>query len=331
MSGTSASRAARQFSVRRLDDGITLVDRSDENRSVELRRALIHLTIEGRALRVCRSLTPAGLERWLTLEIVQLSLGSEDDSSAISVWLDGEVDRCDAEDTIFGIDGQSLLDLEIAYARVIDLNAHDEDGQRYIGEDSGLDGDELTDDEEDGEGENHAVLAQLSYHPYAVVLDVGLLQPQFNDLIEASVSGRADTINLECRCHAYTTGWGFGSARDMVMSPGETVRLNVSEATTSVLVPTARSAPPSAATDDDDEAQIADRRLDLDHNAHASNGASGYAIVVATLVISIVLAFLGASSVVVLIIAVLGATTGVIGTLHSVAKTIVERLTSDLR
>jgi hypothetical protein len=328
---TSASRAARQFSVQRSDDGIILVDRRDESRSVELRRALIHLTIEGSTLRVCRSLTPDGLERWLTLQIVQFSLGSDDDSSGISVWPEGEDDRYDAEDTVFGIDGQNLLTLEIVYARVINLDARDEQGHRYIGEHSDPDGEDLADGDGVEEGENHPALAQLWYHSYALVLDIGLSEPQFSDLLEACVSGRADTISLECSCYAYTTGWAFQSARDIVLSPGETVRLNVAEASASGLVPTARSVPALSVNEDDDKAQVAEWQQDRDNHARVPSGASAYVILVATLMICVFAAFLGAGSAIVVTIAVLGGTMALIGVLRSVEKAIVERLTSGLQ
>jgi hypothetical protein len=236
MTRDRASKAARRFSVERTESEIVLADRRNPKHTVEVRRALVHVTIIARVVRVCRSLVSSdGLERWLALEIQELSLGMEGDSSDLSEWGDGEEQPYDAENKIFGIFESNLEHVEITHARVLSLEARGRSGHRYV--------DDATDHDEDAvDDDDHSAVARLWFHSHAdlvgdrsaaLVLTVGFPEPQFMELMDACVSGRADTINLECRCDANTTGWMIQSARDLILLPGEALRLHIDEATMS--------------------------------------------------------------------------------------------------
>lgn len=244
MTRDRGSKAARRFNVERTESEIVLVDPRKPEHTVEVRRALVHVSIIARALRICRSLVSNdGLERWLALEIQELSLGMEGDSSDLSEWPDDEDQPYDAENKIFGVFGSNLEHLEITHARVLSLEARGQSGRRYV--------DGVTEHGEDAvDDDDRCAVAQLWFHSHtdltgytsaALVLTVGFPEPQFTELLDACVSGRADTINLECRCDANTTGWMIQSARDLILSPGETLRLHIDEATISGAVTAVRS------------------------------------------------------------------------------------------
>jgi len=331
--------AERRFRVEQTDEGIVLVDREDAEHTVEVRRALVHLTIEARLLRVCRSLVPGGLEVWVTLEITELSLGSKGDFSGLSYLLSDYY----AENKIFGIDDTDLEHLEVTHALVVDLEARDRFGYPYMTDSVESAQDDQDDDgdyeehEEDEEDENHSPIVELWYHTgeddagyrlwSALVLTVGLPEPQFSELIEACVAGRADTIVLECGCYANTTGWAFQTARDLILSPGESVRLPIDEATISG--PVLTDAPASRASESGENGghEAGDNEWDRERNESAprATAGAGPALLIATTVVSVLAALFGAGAVLVLTIAVLGGTAALIATLTSIGIALTER------
>jgi hypothetical protein len=336
---SAAARAARRFRVEQSDQGVLLVDQQDAERTVELRQSRIHLTIEARLHRVCRSLVPGGLERWLAVEVVQLALGSEGDSSAVSVWPDDDHDRYDAENAIFGIDAGNLEHLEITHARIVDLEARDEYGHWYVERptDSPLSTDETDRIETDNEdNEDPGAVADLWYHTgedrfsgygwSALVLTVGFPEPQFGELFDACVSGRADTLVLECSGYAKTTGWAFQSARDLIVSAGESVRLQINEATMSAPL---REGALQASEKVESASHAADgMEWDPERNVSTPRAPvrAGPALVTATITLSLLSALFGAGAVPVLTIAILGATAAIIATLSSFTAGVMERL-----
>jgi hypothetical protein len=243
---STAIKAASRFRVEQTEEGVILVDRQDKEHRVQLRPTAVRLTIEAHPSRICRSLVPDGLERWVTLKVEELSIGIEDDRSAVSVWAEDEADPYHAENSIFGIEDADLEHLVVTHARVVDLDAIDRDGSRYIEDSTESTKHDGQDDAEQQDVKDHGPVADLWYHTggdetsgdrwSALVLTVGFPEPQFSELIDACASGRADTLFLECHCYAKSTGWAFQSARDMILSAGESVRLQIDEATMSAPV-----------------------------------------------------------------------------------------------
>lgn len=325
--------ATPRFRVEQTDDGSVLVDREDAERTVEVRQTLVHVTIEARILRVCRSLVPGGLESWLTLDIVGLSIGSEGDYSELSMWFEDDHDRFEAEDRIFGIDGGNLWDLEVSHARLIDLDARGLSGDPYI--------DRATDSVADDEEEDPGPVADLWYHTgeelsgyrwSALVLTVGFPEPQFSEIVDACEAGRADTVVLECSCRAGTTGWAFQSPRDLVLSSGESVRLHIDEATVSTPVLTGTSASSARKEHDDhgdgpDDVEWGRGREGSLPKSGAPKG-PGLLVLTATIAVSLLSALFGAGAIAVLTIAILGGTAALIATLLSIGRVLIEWLTS---
>jgi hypothetical protein len=336
----SAARAARRFRVEPRDEGILLVDQQDAERTVELRRSRIHLIIEARLHRLCKSLVPGGLERWLAVEIVRLELGSEGDSSAISIWPDDEDDRYAAENAVFGIDGPNLEHIEVTHAQVVDLDARDEFGYRYIerAADSPQSAEEVDPDAEHEEDHDLGPVADLSYHARedgfsgyrwsAFVLTVGFPEPQFSELVDACVAGRADTLVLECSGNANTTGWAFQSARDLIVSAGEPVRLRIEAATVSA--PVCKSGIYSQASDNIESAgrEAEEEEWGLERSVHTPRAPAkvGLTLLTAAIAISLVSALFGADAVSVLTIGILGAAAALIATVSSLTTGVLERL-----
>lgn len=324
--------ATRRFRVEQTDDGSVLVDRENTERTVEVRQSLVHLTMRTRILRVCRSLLPGGLERWLTLDVVELSIGSEGDYSELSVWFEDDHDRFEAEDRIFGIDGDNLWDLEVSHARVVDLDARGRSGHPYI---------ERTTESGEDDDENRGPVADLWYHTgeddsgyrwSALVLTVGFPEPQFSELVDACESGRADTVVLECSCRAGTTGWAFQSPRDLVLLSGDSVRLHIDKATASapVLTGTSASLAREGLDDHDDGPDDVEWGRGGEESLQKSGapGGPGLLVLAATIAVALVSALFGAGAIAVLTIAILGGTAALIATLLSIGRVLIERLTS---
>lgn len=342
-SASTAALAAHRFRVEQTDEGIVLVDQQNNGEHrVEVRRTFVHLTIEASVLKVCRSLVPGGLDRWLALDMVELSIGLEGDFSDLSVWPDDEDHRYDAENQIFGIDGPNLEHLEVAHAQVVDLEAHGRSGHPYI--DGSVDSAPDAEDNERNyreheDDEDRAPTAKLWYHSgeddsgyrwSALMLTVGFPEPQFSELVEACESGRADTLVLECSSfYAKTTGWAFGSARDLILSPGESVRLDIEEATMSAPVSAGASHSP-AIESEENGARVADHNeWDRERNVSAphTTTVAGPALLIATIAVSVLAALFGAGAVAVLTIAILGGIAALIATLSSIGIALTQRLT----
>lgn len=325
--------ATRRFRVEQTDEGSVLVDRENAEHTVEVRRTLVHLTIEARVLRVCRSLVPGGLERWLTLDIAEISIGGEGDTSALSLWSEDGHRRSEAEDRIFGIEGDNLWDLEVTHARIVNLESRDRYDHPYV--------DRTVDSSGDHEEEAQGPVADLWYHTgddagyrswSALVLTVGVPEPQFSELVDVCESGRADTVVLGCSCRAGTTGWAaFQSPRDLVLSSGESVRLQIDEASVStpVMAPTPGSSASEKRSDRgegsvDDES---DRELNEKPPGETASVRRGLVVLAATVTVSLLSALVGASAIVALTIAILGGTAALITTLGSIGSAHIQRLT----
>lgn len=330
VSASTAARAARRFRVERTDEGIVLVDGQNAEHRVEVRRALVHLTVKARVLRVCESLVPGGLQRWLTLDDMELLLGSEGDFSELSVWSDDEPERYNAENKIFGIDNADLEHLAVTHARVVDLEARDRYDYPYIDRSAGS--------AENHEEDDHGPVADLWYHTgeddtgyrwSALVLTVGFPEPQFSELMDACISGRADTLVLECGFYAKTTGWALQSARDLILSPEESVRLHIEEATMSAPVLTGATARAARVKEGDGEDASHDGGWDRerDQSVPLAIGPWGHVLLGATITVSGLLALFGAGAGVVLIIAILGVAAALIATLRAIGNNIIVRLT----
>lgn len=214
-------------------------------------------------------------------------------------------------------------------------------GHRYIGRptDSAQSAEDADRDEsEEEDNQDHGPIAELWYHTgedeisgyrwSALVLTVGFPEPQFSELIDACVSGRADTLVLECRGYAKTTAWGPQSARDLFLSAGESVRLRIKEATMSA--PVLGHAPHSPATESGESGDRDADENEWDQEQHRKRatryGRAGSALLIVTITVTVLSALFGAGAVVLLTIAILGGTAAFMATLSSIAAALTERL-----
>lgn len=322
----------RQFRlVERTDDAIRLEDADDSSRVVEALRQAVYLTIKARVRRICRSLAAGVPERWATLDVTQLILGNEDDFSELSsISLEYS-----AEDRILGVSEAGLSQLEVDIATVVHLPTRDWLAVPYLmmgGSDRGQHGDRssavLGPDDVRKASDPFAELYHYHWKDAAggrssvLVLSVGLPAAQFDGFMDTCSSGYADTLVLECRCQANSTGWAGESARDMLLAPGEAVRLNVQTATLSGQVPT------SSSLDRVDESSARRQLVTPQQEAatpevvtmpRGSNGL-GTSLMIATVLLSLFAALLGSSAVGVLAIAVLGGCAALAATMMSAAR-----------
>lgn len=326
MTGYSADTVARQFRVERSENGgVTLRHREDAEQQVEIRRTPVNVTIEARDLRVCRSLVPGGLDRWLTSDVVKLSIGIEDDLTDLMVWDDDE-GVLSAENTVFGIHDDDLVPLEMTFARMVNIEARDDYGYPFIGDSrdptSSTNDGEL-DNEAGAEEERDAPVAELWHHIHEdalqtysrslLVLTVAFPEPQLSDLIEACESGRAETLLLECGGYAKAATWAFTSAREIILDRDETLGLLVEDATIISPVVTGEAANAASSTECSGEHQPQSSELAPDdRNLPRGGSAASYTLLGTTSALCILSSLFGAGAIAVLTIAVLGGTAALI-------------------
>lgn len=335
---SGAHHAARRFRVKQTSDGILLVDRQNPAATIAVRETLIHLTIEMRLNRVCRSLVPGDIERWITVDVTRLTIGSESDSSPLSVWPEDDSDRYIADNAIFAIAGESLEHQEITYSRIVDRDATDRLGYRYVDEPSHSPNNGAGQEETDESGALAVLWHHASEDRYsgerwaALVLTIGFHEPHFSELVKACESGLADTLILECRAYAMTTGALLESPRDLIVSAGDTVRLDIDEAVVSVPVgrryqDASRGSVKELGSDESADSWNAERAVD----AVGPSRLAGPAFLFATTALALSCGIAGFSGLAVLGIVIVGCTSALIATLSSSTAHVVGSLEVLLR